>query len=96
MNTILSRFRPDAPAVQAVPEVSQEKVAHDREAGLSLADQKEADVTSAAGAPAKSCDDAATNTDSDAISVDAQAGVQDIEALTKVWTRKDIILAYIT
>ncbi|KAK4223695.1 putative siderophore iron transporter [Podospora fimiseda] len=36
------------------------------------------------------------NIDSDAISLNAQAGVQDIEALTKVWTKQDIILAYIT
>ncbi|KXX78249.1 Siderophore iron transporter mirB [Madurella mycetomatis] len=34
--------------------------------------------------------------DSDAISVNAQAGVQDVEAFAKVWTRRDLILAYVT
>ncbi len=34
--------------------------------------------------------------DSDEISTDAQTGVQGVEALTKVWTRNDLILAYIT
>lgn len=33
--------------------------------------------------------------DSDDISVNAQAGVQDIEALTKVWTRSHLLLAYV-
>ncbi|KAK4166929.1 putative siderophore iron transporter [Cladorrhinum sp. PSN259] len=92
MNTILSRFRPDAPAVHGVPEVSQEKVANDQEAHLSHADNKGPAVTSAAGE--KIAQDAIS--DSDAISLDAQAGVQDIEALTKVWTKQDIILAYLT
>ncbi|KAK3997897.1 putative siderophore iron transporter [Cladorrhinum sp. PSN332] len=94
MATILSRFRPDAPAVQAEPELSEEKTSNDQEAHHSHADSKEPAVTSAAGAPVKTADD--VNFDSDAISLDAQAGVQDIEALTKVWTKKDIILAYIT
>lgn len=34
--------------------------------------------------------------DSDAISVNAQAGVQDVEAFAKVWTKRDLILAYVT
>ena len=34
--------------------------------------------------------------DRDEISPDAQAGVQDVEALAKVWTRNHLILAYIT
>lgn len=42
------------------------------------------------------CDAAAAPSDSDEISVNAQAGVQDVEALAKVWTKKHLILAYIT
>jgi hypothetical protein len=34
--------------------------------------------------------------DSDAISVNAQAGVQNVEAFAKVWTKRDLILAYVT
>jgi hypothetical protein len=34
--------------------------------------------------------------DSDAISVDAQAGIQDVEALAKVWTKTNLIVAYVT
>lgn len=34
--------------------------------------------------------------DSDAISVDAQAGIQDVEALAKVWTKTSLIVAYVT
>jgi hypothetical protein len=33
--------------------------------------------------------------DSDAISVDAQEGVRDIEAMTKAWPRSHLILAYV-
>jgi hypothetical protein len=33
--------------------------------------------------------------DSDAISADAQEGVQAIEAMTKVWSRSHLILAYV-
>lgn len=33
--------------------------------------------------------------DSDAISMNAQDGVRDIEAMTKVWSRSHLILAYI-
>lgn len=36
-----------------------------------------------------------TDTDADTVSLDAQAGVQKIEATTKVWTKKQIIIAYI-
>ncbi|EAQ83500.1 hypothetical protein CHGG_09904 [Chaetomium globosum CBS 148.51] len=34
--------------------------------------------------------------DSDAISVGAQAGIQDVEALAKVWTKTSLIVAYVT
>ncbi|KAJ4287132.1 MFS siderochrome iron transporter 1 [Collariella sp. IMI 366227] len=34
--------------------------------------------------------------ESDEISLNAQAGIQDIEAFAKVWTKRDLILAYIT
>jgi len=34
--------------------------------------------------------------DSDQISQDAQAGVQGVEAMTKVWTKSNLVLAYIT
>lgn len=40
--------------------------------------------------------DTHTDSDTDKIEEDAQLGVQSIQALTKVWTRNDIILAYIT
>ncbi len=33
--------------------------------------------------------------DSDAVSLDAQAGVQDIEATTKVWTWSNVVAAYL-
>ena len=34
-------------------------------------------------------------TETDEVSLDAQKGVQKIEATTKVWTRRDLIIAYI-
>jgi hypothetical protein len=37
-----------------------------------------------------------TDSDTDKIEEDAQLGVQSIQAVTKVWTKNDIILAYIT
>jgi hypothetical protein len=40
-------------------------------------------------------DDAGSGSDSDAVSTDAQAGVQAIEATTSVWSKRDLILAYI-
>jgi hypothetical protein len=52
---------------------------------------KEANVTSDAVHTASDAD-----RDSDEISVSAQAGVQDVEAFAKVWTKRDIALAYIT
>lgn len=54
------------------------------------ASDKEANVVNTEGVKESVADD------SDAISLDAQRGVQDIEALTKVWTKQDIILAYVT
>lgn len=35
------------------------------------------------------------DTDDDSIDKNAQAGVQNIEAMTKVWTKRDLYLAYI-
>lgn len=35
------------------------------------------------------------DTDDDAIEKDAQVGVQNIEAMTKVWTKRDLYIAYI-
>ncbi|KAK0721309.1 major facilitator superfamily domain-containing protein [Apiosordaria backusii] len=60
------------------------------EVGEKAASDKEANVVNTEGVKESFADD------SDVISVDAQRGVQDIEALTKVWTRQDIILAYVT
>lgn len=37
-----------------------------------------------------------SETDSEQISADAQAGVQAVEALTTVWTKNNLILAYVT
>lgn len=39
--------------------------------------------------------DKSSDSDDEAISPEAQAGVQAIEAMTSVWTRRDLILAYI-
>jgi len=39
--------------------------------------------------------DVSTDSDTDEISVDAQPGVQDIEAVTKVWSKTHLVLAYI-
>jgi hypothetical protein len=39
--------------------------------------------------------DVPTDSDTDEISADAQPGVQDIEAITKVWSKTHLVLAYI-
>lgn len=39
--------------------------------------------------------DVSTDSDTDEISVDAQPGVQDIEAVTKVWSKTHLVFAYI-
>jgi hypothetical protein len=64
----------------AEQEVPSEKTANDKEANLASNAVNAAD----------------TDRDSDEISVNAQAGVQDVEAFAKVWTRRDLILAYVT
>lgn len=56
------------------------------------ATDKEAAVTGDAAAKSPVSD----GDDSDAISLNAQAGVQDVEAFAKVWTKRDLILAYVT
>jgi hypothetical protein len=38
--------------------------------------------------------DVPSDSDSDAISADAQPGVQDIEAITKVWSKTHLVMAY--
>ena len=56
-----------------------------------LAADKEANVASdAVHTPADA------DRDSDEISVDVQAGIQDVQALAKVWTKSHLILAYVT
>lgn len=40
-------------------------------------------------------DEAGSGSESESISTDAQAGVQAIEATTSVWSKRDLILAYI-
>lgn len=52
---------------------------------------KEANVTSNSAQTASDGE-----RDSDEISLSAQAGVQDVEAFAKVWTKGHLILAYIT
>lgn len=54
---------------------------------------KEAGVTTGAEHGSTTAE---TDRDSDEISLDAQTGVQRIEAMTKAWTRRDLYLAYIT
>lgn len=79
MKDPLSRQRP----LDNVPVVEpSEKTSND----------KEANVTSNEAGNKTASD---VDFDSDAISLDAQPGVQDIEAFTKVWTKSDIIVAYI-
>ncbi|KAK4183552.1 putative siderophore iron transporter [Podospora australis] len=76
----LSRQRP----LDNVPVVEpSEKTSHDKEANV--VNSHETGVKTGAD----------VDCDSDAISLDAQPGVQDIEALTKVWTKADIIIAYV-
>lgn len=79
MKDPLSRQRP----LDNVPVVEpSEKTSND----------KEANITSHEAGNKTASD---VDVDSDAISLDAQPGVQDIEAFTKVWTKSDIIVAYI-
>lgn len=40
-------------------------------------------------------EDVPSESDSDEISADAQAGVQKIEAITKVWSNTHLIVAYV-
>jgi hypothetical protein len=37
-----------------------------------------------------------SDSDGESFTSDAQGGVKDIEALTSVWTKRDLILAYIS
>jgi hypothetical protein len=62
-------------------DVPREKVAND----------KEANITNDAVHPRSD-----TDRESDEISLDAQAGVQNAQAFAKVWSKKQLILAYIT
>jgi hypothetical protein len=62
-------------------EVPREKVAND----------KEANITNDGAHPPSD-----TDRDSDEISLDAQAGVQNAQAFAKVWSKQQLILAYIT
>jgi hypothetical protein len=39
--------------------------------------------------------DVSSDSDGDQISVDAQPGVQNIEAITKVWSKTHLVIAYI-
>jgi hypothetical protein len=39
--------------------------------------------------------DVPSDSDSDAISEDAQRGVQNIEAITKVWSKTHLVIAYV-
>lgn len=67
-----------------VPVVEQE-TPHEKAA------DKEANIASnAVNTPSE------TERESDEISLNVQAGIQDIEAFAKVWTKRDLILAYIT
>lgn len=59
----------------------------DKEAGV--LDSKEAGLTTERRLSSE------PETDADSIDKDAQAGVQKIEAITKVWTTRDLYLAYI-
>ncbi|KAK4154110.1 major facilitator superfamily domain-containing protein [Chaetomidium leptoderma] len=61
-----------------------------------VASDKEANVASDAVHAPSDADHNDTDRDSDEISLTAQAGVQDVEAFAKVWTRTHLILAYIT
>ncbi|KAK3690258.1 major facilitator superfamily domain-containing protein [Podospora appendiculata] len=83
-NPLAGRFTP-APVVEDV----QEKAPGGKEAEAGVIRDKETN--------ANYNDDSTDRVDdSDAISLDAQKGVQDIEAMTKVWTRNHLILAYVT
>ncbi|KAK4235380.1 siderophore iron transporter mirB [Achaetomium macrosporum] len=80
MKSPLSWLRPSEAPV-AEQDPPSEKAANDKEANL------------ASNAVNVAAD---TDRDSDEISVNAQAGVQDVEAFAKVWTKTHLILAYIT
>ncbi|KAL2151149.1 hypothetical protein VTH82DRAFT_6247 [Thermothelomyces myriococcoides] len=64
----------------AEQDVSPQKTATDKEAG----------TANDTALPAQNVD-----RDSDEISLNAQAGVQDVEAFAKVWTKSHLILAYV-
>ena len=89
--TLLHRFRAtDAPVAEGT---SAEKTSNDKEAAV---------VGDPAGDPASDPVDPAlaagrkgSADDSDSISSDAQAGVQGVEAMTKVWTKSSLVFAYI-
>lgn len=82
MKSLLHKLgRPAAPA-DIVEEVQHNP--NDKEAAVG--------TTSAANAS----DPGAETDSSQEISKEAQAGIQRVEAMTKVWTRNDMYMAYIT
>jgi hypothetical protein len=70
-----------SPAPVVEQEVPPEKLATDKEANV---------ASDAVHSPSDA------DRDSDEISLDAQAGIQDVQALAKVWTKSHLILAYVT
>ncbi|KAK3933558.1 major facilitator superfamily domain-containing protein [Diplogelasinospora grovesii] len=80
MKNPLARLRPTEVPV-VENHVSPEKTATDKEANVI----SNTSNTSADG-----------ERDSDEVSLDAQAGVQNVEAMTKTWSRSHLILAYVT
>jgi len=70
----------EAPVVEQ--EVSPQRTATDKEAHLVVNDADAIVNRSTA------------DHDSDEISLDAQVGIQDVQALAKVWTRSHLIMAY--
>jgi hypothetical protein len=80
MKNPLARLRPTEAPV-VENHVSPEKTATDKEANVI----SNTSNTSADG-----------ERDSDEVSLDAQAGVQNVEAMTKTWSRSHLILAYVT
>ncbi|KAI1174562.1 siderophore iron transporter mirB [Nemania sp. FL0916] len=60
----------------------------DKEASATVPDSKEA------GAVAERPPSSESDRDDDSIDKDAQAGVQDIEAIAKVWSTRDLYIAY--
>lgn len=75
------------PSKETAPVVTEDHADEKR------ATEKEAGETQM---PVKTSTDIHDESDSDQISADAQTGVQAVEALTKVWTRNNLILAYVT